>query len=597
MSTEVPPVKSVGELRQWLKNFGEGNRQHFEHNQVTSKPFNVSRHVEKFEQLSRVDSFASGKSTGSGATTSSIHHQSRRGALSNMSTTTKIPFIHRANSLADFEDDNQKSGGLASRRPKVPEGHGPNFQIQNSKVSSLRHPSNLPSMTVTSSENSKESEKPKSILLLPDLPDCYDDMSGSFEGEHKTVTTSRTITVTRSPVRSPLPSTEDQLESHFRIISIDQTVSSSSSLQLQPPHIRRQWDNLPWARNARDDEDGSIDEENQDAWTTTEEQDTFDESSIATGRYTDPGRFLRYPTLAPMTKPYFGGSSFRQKLPMLLCKSAKDTDDNSNSSLLTLHDLAAASNAATTAPETMAKHAIFPVPSRPCLDNPAASPTSMYNGTVFPNNTLTSEHWDLIYRANDSAKMQTHRDSMNSKNSAGREEDATVSTWSEDSGMPSISPNAIDDNLNSIFGEETNQMNKEAMAKTMNTLGARPRSSVRGSPPKQQFPGASRSSASQISPRVPSLQSSSVGSSSLDSLSPNRGRVLEAANQFGGSRRSAVPYRPAAKQGMTAVERKKLELERKWAAERQPTHVRKVKWQVGHASGMYKKKVVLDFTD
>lgn len=142
---------------------------------------------------------------------------------------------------------------------------------------------------------------------------------------------------------------------------------------------------------------------------------------------------------------------------------------------------------------------------------------------------------------------------------------STVSSWSHDTGRPSVTVHrvgALDTRLNSIFAEETKKMNHQAVVNAQYGLAHRYASLMGGDWNRTTAP-SKHTTSRDVDRRSPPPPVSSFGV----------GRAL--------------------KKG--AIERRKEELERKFAENRPPAHVKKVKWQVSNKGGGYKKKVYLDY--
>jgi hypothetical protein len=138
-------------------------------------------------------------------------------------------------------------------------------------------------------------------------------------------------------------------------------------------------------------------------------------------------------------------------------------------------------------------------------------------------------------------------------------EDATVSTWGEDSVFPSIGHDA---NLADIFAEE---LEMDQRGKSVN---------------KKVTKSASQSPASTAR-----TDTTTRSGSSVKKLTPPRSEISHVIERFGGKAKS---YKKS------AVQIRREELEKKWAADRLPTHRRKVKWSSNN--GTYKKQVTLDYS-
>jgi hypothetical protein len=197
---------------------------------------------------------------------------------------------------------------------------------------------------------------------------------------------------------------------------------------------------------------------------------------------------------------------------------------------------------------------------------------SMCNATILPSNTLTSATLELL----------CNEDTRQATATGLQEEDTTVSTnysqatnssstHDSDKLLPSsVAPNAVDGCLVTVFGQETRRLNEHDQVNYDYKL----------EPLKEETADASTITWTS------SKDEDAISSASSSSLQPVR--VHEVADQFGGGAQSINNKKKQ-------VDLRKQELERLWAADKLPSHVRKVKWQP--SGGTYKKKVVLDFSE
>ena len=132
------------------------------------------------------------------------------------------------------------------------------------------------------------------------------------------------------------------------------------------------------------------------------------------------------------------------------------------------------------------------------------------------------------------------------------------STWSEHSCSPSILPKAINFQLNEVFFEETEMLNRQTALNAPYGLGR-----------------------NQSSMDLMLDDSSATAESEAEEQDERELHVLGVVQAFGGAAKKS------------AIQRRKDELELKWAENRPPLHVKKVKWHVSNSGG-YKKKVFLD---
>jgi hypothetical protein len=314
-----------------------------------------------------------------------------------------------------------------------------------------------------------------------------------------------------------------------------------------------------------------------DGWSDQEK----DAVSVASGTFTDPGinslsrrlarRLKKISKLRGDTSKQKATGIFRRKLPLLLCNPVKDnaTEACLSTRATTLFDMAVASAGKPLLParaqmtETTAGSESHPT-------------THMHNASLFQGKTLTSNTLDLLCGSHHVEQSRFHCTSIS--------DEETVSTWSEDSGQPSIAPGAIDARLGAVFTEEMQFENEKIMsARAANRQAIR---LLEGrDDPRLEHPlvatqwnasARSYSAAAQVSEHKPAREEASV---------------TAVVQRFGGAaRKTAIQRRKE------DLEKKCEELEKKWAVDRAPKKV-KVKWQVCQRSGAYKRRIVLDFHD
>jgi len=172
-----------------------------------------------------------------------------------------------------------------------------------------------------------------------------------------------------------------------------------------------------------------------------------------------------------------------------------------------------------------------------------ASPSHLVKSSNFPSITESPSDEDDAYEIYEDGSDDLGK--VRPRNSFP-EEATMTSTWSDDSGMPSICPGAVDPRLGEVFGYETDRLNQEAASKVCLT-----------------YPLATNNDKDVLLPPP---------------------KVSAVVRQFGGS---------AKKSG---VQRRMEELEKKWAEDRVPNPVKKVTWEPSNGKkGTYRKKVVLDY--
>jgi hypothetical protein len=522
---------SVGELRQWLSQFGDKQKDHYSKGNIQKLPqtYSIQERIQQAE--ARICT------TSPRATTTSTHLP--------LPTTTelKVSYIDSTS---------------VALTPKTLSHHD--------------------SIELTLSPKTAEPKVTYDDSTHPTLTPKTTEAKGSYHDSIQLASSPlfRTFENYKNPNQvedSPLTLDSKALED-YRVVSIQKL------LEPPQPQPRRQsfsssWDdfddfsepgfNNSWHPNVRQ---RSL----VDGWSDHEDEEK-DAVSVASGTFTDPGtnslsrqlgrRLKKSSKLRGDTNKQKSKGMFRRKLPLFLCKSVKDneTEPCLSTRAPTLFDMAVASAGEPLPP---AREQMTETTAR--SESPPT--THMYNASLFQGNILTSNTLDLLCGSHHLEQSKYHCTSFS--------DGETVSTWSEDSGQPSIAPGAIDARLGAVFAQEMHFENEKVMsARAANRQTTRllegkddPRLEQPSVATKLNASARSYSTAAQASEHKPAREEASV---------------TAVVQRFGG----------AAKK--TAIERRKEELEKKWAADRAPFHVKKIKWQVCKRSGAYKKHVVLDF--
>jgi hypothetical protein len=370
------------------------------------------------------------------------------------------------------------------------------------------------------------------------------------------------------------PTLDSKALEDYRVVSIQKLLDPPQA-QPRRPSFSSSWDdfddfsepgfNNSWHPNARQ---RSL----VDGWSDHEETDAV---SIASGTFTDPGtnslsrqlarRLKRSIKLRGETSKQKATGMFRRKLPLLLCKSVKDsaTEPCLSTRAATLFDMAVASAGEPVPP---ARAQVSETTAR----SESSPTTHMHNASLFQGKTLTSNTLDLLCGSHHVEQSKYHCTSIS--------DGETVSTWSEDSGQPSIAPGAIDARLGAVFAQEMHFENEKVMSARATSRQATRLLEGKDDPRLEQPLVAPKWNASTRS-------YSTTAQASEHKLDREEASVTAVVQRFGGAART------------TTIQRRKEELEKKWAADRAPFHVKKIKWQVCQRSGAYKKHVVLDFHD
>jgi hypothetical protein len=528
---------SVGELRQWLAQFGDKQKDHYSKGHVQKLPqsYSIQERIQQAE--ARLCTTTSPRATSSStdvplATTKpkEPHHDSTRTAL-----TPKAISYH---------DSTEPTLTPKTAEPKV-----------------SYHDSTQPTLTPKTTEANRSYHESIKLASSP-LFRTFENYKNTNQAED-----------------SPLTLDSKALED-YRIVSIQKLLEppqpQPGRQSFSPP-----WDdfddfsepgfNNSWHPNVRQ---RSL----VDGWSDHEDQEK-DAVSVASGNFTDPGIDSLSRKLARRLKKASkrrGGTnkkkatqSFRRKLPFFLCKPVKDNapEPFRSARAPTLFEMAVASASASSS-----AGAALP-PARPEMTETTArsesSPTThMHNASLFQGKTLTSNTLDLLCGSDHLEQSKYHHTSIS--------DGETVSTWSEDSGQPSIAPGAIDARLGAVFAEENEFENGKIMsARAANRQATR--SLERKDDPRLERPlvamkrhtsAGSYSTTAQVSEYKPAREAAPV---------------TAVVQRFGGAARK------------TSIQRRKEELEKNWAADRAPSsHVKKVKWQVCQRSGAYQKHLVFD---
>ena len=522
---------SVGELRQWLSQFGDKQKDHYRKGNIQKLPqtYSIQERIQQAE--ARICT------TSPRATTSSK-------VLPFPTTELKVPYIDSTS---------------VALTPK--------------KLS--HHDSTEPTLTPKTVDPKVSYHEFTEPALTPKRTEAKGSYHDSIQLASSPVF--RTFENYKNPNQvedSPQTLDSKALED-YRVVSIQKLLEPPQA-QPRRPSFSSSWDdfddfsepgfNNSWHPNVRQ---RSL----VDGW-CDDEDDEKDAVSIASGTFTDPGtnslsrqlarRLKKSSKLRGDTNKQKATRMFRRKLPLLLCKSVKDnaTEPCLSTRAPTLFDMAVASAGEPIPP---ARAQMTETTAR----SESPHTTNMHNASLFQGKTLTSNTLDLLCGSHHVEQSKYHCTSIS--------DGETVSTWSEDSGQPSIAPGAIDARLGAVFAQEMQFENEKVMAARAASRQATRLLEGKDDPRLEQPLLATNWNAS----------ASSYSTAQAREHKPAReeASVTAVVQRFGGASRK------------TAIQRRKEELEKKWAADRAPFHVKKIKWQVCQRSGAYKKNVVLDFHD
>ncbi|CAB9504189.1 expressed unknown protein [Seminavis robusta] len=253
---------------------------------------------------------------------------------------------------------------------------------------------------------------------------------------------------------------------------------------------------------------------------------------------------------------------------------------------------------------------------------PAPSSNSMHNANLFGNKMMTAGALDLI--CHDRAKPLSYSDTAEPRRGLqdffSRDQ---MSCSSEDSGKPSVAPDAVDAKLSKVFSNDTEVTAALTINNSPEKRQPNPANSFQVNDQRQDAPSPvpavpvgqygfpllpSDFTPSPTEKKSKQKASSPVGRYGFPSL-PLEAPTPEKKDKKGAQEKTKVSQSSAfssviekfgggggRKERKTRVERRKEALEEQWATTRAVKHVKKTKWQVSR-SGIYKKRVVLDSQD
>jgi hypothetical protein len=508
---------SVGELRQWLAQFGNKQKDHYSNGYIKKLPQSYSIQ-ERIQQA-----------------------EAKLCTTSPSATSSKCLPLQTSEQKVPYNDSIRMA--LFSKTMSYHDSTEPTLTPKTTEAKISHHDSTQTTLTPKTKE-AKVSYHDSIKLASSPVFRTFENYKNIDQAED-----------------SPLTLGTKALE-NYRIVSIQKLLEPPQS-QPRRPSFSSSWDdfdefsepgfNNSWHPNAR--QRSLVDD-----WSDHEDQEE-DEVSVASGNLTDPGgtnslsrqltrRLKKSSKLQGDINKQKDTGMFRRKLPLLLCKSVKDntTSPSLPVSPPSLFEIAVASAGEPLPP---ARLQVTEITAR----NESPSATHMYNASLFQGKTLTSNTLDLLCGSDRVAQIKDHRTSIS--------DEETVSTWSEDSGQPSIVPGAIETRLGAVFAEETQFENEKIMsARVANrqiTWPLKGKDDSRLERPLAATKGHARATAREAA------------------------SVTAVVQRFGGAARKK-----------TAIQQRKEELEMKWAADRAPSHVKKVKWQVCQRSGTYTKQICVN---
>jgi len=330
----------------------------------------------------------------------------------------------------------------------------------------------------------------------------------------------------------------------------------------------------------------------QGYWSDDEDFRDFDDSSVATGRRTEPpqSRYFKSRSRRGNCK-----NGTRSSFPM----QQQRCEDSV--SILTLADAAASSMPGGTKQVkskqlSLSEHFLV---NKKCSGYESPMNGSMHDADVICNTTMTAGALDVICNGKSTTKARKENDKKTLEKFFERG-DQGPDDWSVDSGKPSIAPGAVDDKLSQIFAN--NQVANSSLKRASSDEMREPKQDAYRSAfgeERETVPDLKcHTTTGKIAGHLDTTKAMSGGQDQVSSkvvgvsvagssISSSSSTFSSNVKRFGG----VIGERAIRK---TRIQRQKEALEEQWATNRQVKHVKKTKWQISSAGGGYKKKIVLD---
>ena len=200
---------------------------------------------------------------------------------------------------------------------------------------------------------------------------------------------------------------------------------------------------------------------------------------------------------------------------------------------------------------------------------------SMHDATLCQNKTMTAGALDAVCGKVNSPSQEESSSQLETLFERG--DQGTIDSWSQDSGKPSIAPDAVDPKLSKLFALN----DEDVIQETRQPEYMDQRSSAGETREAMTMPDFETSPKEMATTKVSKSETKTASPTANSSFAANM-------RKFGGSA-GRQPRK-------TRIQLQKEALAEQWTNSRQVRHVRKTKWQVG-APGTYKKRVVLDYED
>ncbi|KAL7567608.1 hypothetical protein ACA910_000204 [Epithemia clementina (nom. ined.)] len=519
----VPQQMSVGELRQWLIQFAEGNREHYENNMVQKK---TQQQPTRFED-----------------TSGNQHQHSDHNVVSTsrkVSSASHGSLVGRAAGSMDELSVQQEGSDMlhAILTDKA---------VYHDEDRRLSHDDSI----VQSLGNSEERDE-GTLLHGSDASCCNQQppqgmRQGPKQEEEYRIVSIRKLLEAPKPIRrqGPAPSWDEFLDDDFS----DPYYSAShpTSFVWHPSNARSE------ASKIMMDKHGPRYSEDMDSSSSTQDESTSTSSVFVGSRPKKATSDDENDSLSAKSRS--SNRSLRSRLPMLLCKSAKE---ESNTKLVqrTYHNgpMATHPQKLQTSFRPLSPHPLYHA-SSPFLqsrlndnlksrgvrnndDDDAARST-----VSCPDFAAASAYLHKFSNNNDHQQRTRHQEQRQHRFPGKKQ---------GNHGTSAILPGAVDPALEQIFNVDDDG------------------SIQRGAALKDDY---------KVRP------SAAASHGAKQSAFENVSRVSEKVSKFGGQLRRGS--------SASTVQLRQQELERQWATNRPVQHVKKVKWQASSSTGNYKKKIVV----
>ena len=597
---------SVSELREWLKRFEKKHQEHFQQGQVVRRrsPIQTGRRLSVRDDIFGLPQ----PDANGGATVADENHLQQENNQPNL--TSKEPSSKRFGNTNDSQEENQhpssvnqvaaaedetlkKLGKLAIPSPPFNDEVTP---TSSQGLDSFEHertnegfPNDLclalSAVTVATSSSSVEVEASESVASKESLQIFDMDSGENIYQQPPKELVAQPGHKTKHQKPKPVPAAW----SDFEPIDFDASYEDSFHSEKEKEDGLASSKTWPtWTGDARQYLKKQSIPSFQGYWSDKEcdeddeDNDADDDNSVATGRKTEPPR-SRY----NRARTYRRGGKIDDAFTMM------ETQEEDSPAPFSLFDVARSSMASDKAPSrpmSLSEHFIVGTKNKSSKtkgtrsDSPANQ--SMYSANLFQNKTMTAGALDVICNGKVSSSAQNETSSK-LETFFERGDQGTVSSWSLDSGKPSVAPNAVDPKLSKLFSSNvTSDNTKRVVAREVR----QPEQMT-----KRSTVGEMREAAPSPDPKptcVVAADTTTVtntkGMATSGEISPTSSFTSVLEKFGGGGRRQSRK---------TRIQRQTEALEEHWANDRKVKLVKKLKWQPCRSSGAYKQILVLDVED